>query len=369
MTLRRLPLSLIILVLASSPVAHARQWFDVYREGIDAARRQQWSVVIAKMNEAVALKPQEEERARTYGAIFIKYRPYYYRGVAHLSLGNTAEGVSDLERTGGPGELNLGGVETLLVQARQTLAAQQAAQREPDPAPPTPAPTQPSTTPPVQTPPTQQPAQRPAPSVPAVDPALGAARTRAEGLLSRANRTLQEARRAQAPSLAADQYSSGERLLLQASSAQSSADSTAEWNRVAELADRAQRTLSSSVTAATVASNASRTLPSQTTDEVLADTRSRLRDALESYFGGRFSEAARALESLSRDSGRNYPMVWAFLGAAHYYEYYLEGERDASKREAAVAAFRRARSLDPSLELSSRYFSSRVQRFYEATLN
>lgn len=368
MTLRRLPLLLTILLIASSLELHARQWFDVYREGIDAAKRQNWSVVIQKMNEAIALKPQEEARARTYGAIFIAYRPYYYRGIAHLSLGQTAEGVADLERTGGPGELNLGGVETMLVQARQTLAAQAAAQ-QPDPTPPvtTPTPAQPTPRP-ADPPPTQTPS-RPAPSVPSVDPALAPARTRAESLMTRANRTLQEARRAQAPSLAADQYTTGERLLLEASSAQSSADSTAEWNRVASLADRAQRSLAASVTSASIASNASRTLPSQTTDEVLADTRAQLRDALESYFGGRFSEAARALESLSRNDGRSYPMVWAFLGAAHYYEYYLEGERDQAKREAALAAFRRARSLDPSLELSSRYFSPRVQRFYESSLN
>lgn len=365
MNARRLPTLALLLALLLPSTAAAKEWYDYYREGINAAKSQNWSTVIEKMNQSIALKPQEEPRARTYGAIFIAYRPYYYRGIANLSLGNTAPGVADLERTGGPGELNLGAVETLLIQARQTLSAQRERDeskaappvverpaQQPTPAPPTPS---------QQAPPATTPSR---PSAPAVDPALAGARSRAESLLARANSAAQEARRAQAPSLAAPQYSEGEKLLLQASSAQADASSVAEWNRVGDLADRAQRALRASITSASVAASAAKSLPSRTTDEVLSPTRVQLRDALESYFGGRFTEAAAALDQLARADARNNAMVWAFLGAARYYDYYLEGERDGAKRDAAANAFRRARAIQPSLELPSRYFSPRVQRFY-----
>lgn len=375
MNTRRLALTLVILAFALPSVAAAKEWYDYYREGIAAARSQSWSTVIEKMNQAIALKPQEESRARTYGAIFIAYRPYYYRGIAHLSMGNTAPGVADLERTGGPGEVNLGAVETLLIQARQALQAQvreQERERELERERERQQAQQPPAQQPVQ-PPAQQPAPptRPpttTPSRPTVDPALAGARSRAESLLGQANAAAQDARRQQAPSLAAQQFQQGERLLLQASSAQTSANSAADWNQVADLADRAQRALRASITTATAAANASRSLPSRTTDEVLMATRTQLRDALESYFGGRFSDAARSLDALSRGEGRSNAMVWAFLGASRYFDYYLEGERDANKRNAAVDAFRQARAIDPSLELPARYFAPRVQRFYQSAV-
>lgn len=360
---------LLLVTLALPSSAAAKEWFDYYREGIAAARNNNWSTVIERMNQALKLKEREEAQARTYGNVFVRYRPYYYRGIAHLSMGNTAAGVADLERTGGPGELNLGAVDTLLLQARQTLQAQMR-EREREEAP-RPAPVQQpveQAPPRTQTVPAQDPPPVAAPAVPAVNPAIAVARKRAEGLITRANTAAQEARRQQAPSLAADQYQSGERLLLQASAAQASAESVTDWTRVGDLADRAQRTLRASITAASVAANASRTLPSRTTDEVLSPTRSQLRLALENYFGGRFAEAASTLDQLARTDGGNNAMVWAFLGAARYYDYYLEGERNASKRDASVNAFRRARSLDPSLELSSRYFSPRVQRFYQSVV-
>ena len=54
------------------------------------------------MTSAIKGQPNENNKARTYGAIFINYHPYYYRGVANLNLGRYQQAIDDLERTSGP---------------------------------------------------------------------------------------------------------------------------------------------------------------------------------------------------------------------------------------------------------------------------
>ena len=128
-------------------------WYDDYDAGVTAARKGQWQVVVQKMNGAIKGNATENDHTRTYGAIFINYHPYYYRGVAYLNTGKYEQAISDFEKTSGPGEVNLGGLSDLMQRAKSKLEASTA------PAPETPAPApQPRITPPTPIPVTPVPA-------------------------------------------------------------------------------------------------------------------------------------------------------------------------------------------------------------------
>ena len=55
-------------------------------------------------------------------------------------------------------------------------------------------------------------------------------------------------------------------------------------------------------------------------------------------------------------------MLWAFLGASLYSEYYIRGEVNQVARRNAEAAFRQAKKR--LKELDPRYFSPRIRAFY-----
>lgn len=366
----------LLLLLVSLLALPARaEWFDDYQKGLDAASAKNWDTVIASMNAALAAKPDEGNRERTYGVNFVNYRPYYYLGVAYMNQGEWAKAIENLSKTGGAGPVNLGDPNTLLITANNQLAAEQIRQAQ-----------QPPVTPPT----TRQ------PDPPRPDPALGQARTKAENAIRTAREKFNRAQQADAATNAAREFDTGSSLLRQATSASIDATTKADFDRVAELADRAGRAFDASVSASELrvaqlerdrkqreeearrrrqtqqqqqqqppAPSAPTTPPDRATADVLNEARVRLKDALEAYFDGEFSDSARKLEQLSLDQPNN-PMIFAFLGASHFYEYYLEGERDAGNLEKAREAFRTARSLRPGLELDSNYFSARLRAFYQA---
>ena len=64
----------VICVLGSASVANA-SWYDDYDAGVKAARAGNWQVVVDRMTKAINGNPKEDNKARTYGAIFINYHP------------------------------------------------------------------------------------------------------------------------------------------------------------------------------------------------------------------------------------------------------------------------------------------------------
>ncbi len=146
--------SAIALIALFAATAAFASWYDDYDAGINAVRKGQWQVVIQKMSAAIKGNAKEGDHTRTYGAIFINYHPYYYRGVAYLNLGQYEQAVDDFEKTSGPGEENLGPLEVLMQRAKTKLAAAA------EPTPPEPQPQRPVA--PVPTPVPVQPADEPA---------------------------------------------------------------------------------------------------------------------------------------------------------------------------------------------------------------
>ena len=324
-------------------------WYDDYDAGLTAARKGQWQMVVQKMTAAIGGNAKEGDRTRTYGAIFISYHPYYYRGVANLNLGKYDQAIKDFETTSGPGEDNLGSIDVLMSRAKTKLAESTAVAETPT--------TTPTTTP---TRPTQ-PAQT-APERPAVDAAL---RNRARAALDQAKSRIQNAAQRKATSSPA--YNEALQQYTEANTRWATARSNDDLNAVLAAADNITMLADSAQApgltppTATVA----QTRPAAASNVVLGDMSRRVRQALESYFNGDFDEAAAAFQSLSRDLPNN-PWIWAFLGASQYSQYAFEA--DETYKAAAVDAFKRAkRSHTFRNGLPEKYFSKKIRKAFNET--
>ena len=330
-----------IALAASSAMA---SWYDDYDKGIDAVRRGDWGTVIARMTAAINAQPKENDKARTYGAIFINYHPYYYRGVAYLNSGKYQQALDDLEKTSGPGEVEQGSVEALVSRAKAKLEG-----AGPSPQPPTPQP--------------------PTPQPPSIDPAL---RRRANSAVSEARQKLAEARARNANSPA---FATANRAFADLVGRSANAQTTEEFNRVINEAENVVA-LADSVVPAPVPLPPTpvpptpvpipRPIPSKpdrATDETLGEYKNQLRRALENYFAGEFEDATKQLSELATKLPDN-AWIFAFLGASQYSLYAFEA--DEAYRNAAMESFRRAKQLRSwKGGLPQKYFSKRIRRVFE----
>lgn len=341
---RTLALSLALMVLFAG-VAEA-SWYDDYDAGIDAAKKGNWSQVVQKMTAAIKGNPKEDNKARAYGVIFYNYHPYYYRGIAHLNMGNYEAAIADLEKTMGPGEVNLGDIASHLARAKTKLA--QAEEPAPEPSRPAPEPTRPA---PVV----------PAPTGPVVDPAL---RNRANGALNEARQKIAAAQNRKASS--SPQFTQAMSLLTDATTRNASARSNDDYNAIIQIAENAG-SLAELAMPPTVAATPATIVPTPgitpkptaATNAILEDYSRDVRRALENYFAGEFEVAAREFDDLSRKMPNN-GWIWAFLGASQYSLYAFEAEE--AYRKAALDSFARAKKLRKwNGGLPQKYFSKRIR--------
>ncbi len=343
--MRRFITILIFLTAVSAGVAQA-SWYDDYDAGLNAIKAGDWKVAAEKMSAAIARNPGENNNARTYGAIFINYHPYYYRAVAYINLGQYQKAVADLERTSGPGAVDRGSIDTLMAQAKKGAE--------------TPAVTETSKPPVTTTTETSK------PPVPSIDNAL---RSRARAALDDASTHLKSARDRKANGTA--EYRRAEDRYLDANSRWGSAKSNDDLNAVLAEADNV-KLLADSAAAPEVAVVIPPPPPptstgriGDATEHTIGNTTARLRNALQDYFNGDFDKAQQAFETLSREMPRN-PWIWAFLGASQYSQYAFEGT--ASYKEDAMVSFRKARTYGKWKNgLPQKYFSRRIRNAFERT--
>lgn len=314
-------------------------WYDDYDDGLNAVRKGQWQLVVQKMSAAIKGHGSEDNHARTYGAIFINYHPYYYRGLAYLNLGKYEQAIADFEKTSGPGEVDQGPLETLMERAKSKLAAESAPPPEPQPVRPVPAP---------------QPAQ---PAAPAIDPAL---RQRAQAAINEANQHLASARQRKA--MQSPQYGQALQLITEATTRGANPKTNDDLNAVIALAQNAV-TYADSAFAPSAQVPQPVTRPATATRVVIADTAKRVHHALESYFSGEFDDAAAQFGRLSEEMPRN-AWIWAFLGASQYSQYAFEA--DDTYKNAALESFRKAKQFRSWKDgLPRKYFSKRIRRVFE----
>jgi len=339
------------LCLALSAGVALASWYDDYDAGVDAARKGQWQVVVQKMTAAINGNGKEADRTRTYGAIFINYHPYYYRAVANLNLGKYQQAISDLEKTSGPGEENLGSIDELMRRAK----AKQAEATAPVEPPPSKPPVTTTVSTPVQ------------PVGPTIDNAL---RTRARAALDQARTHVEAAQQRKAT--ASPQYQNALNAYTEANTRLATAKSNDDLNAVVAaadnitlLADSAQAPSVPTVVPPISIPTRPVTRPDSAAGDALAATRNRLRHALQSYFSGDFGEAAQQFETLTRDLPTN-GWIWAFLGASQYSQYAFEGED--SYKASAIDSFRKAKTFGKWRDgLPQKYFSRKIRKAFKET--
>jgi len=349
--IRRSAFFVAFLLFATLELRGAKEFFDHYDAGLKAASAEKWSEVVQHMSAALSMKPGEEPKARTVGVQFIPYYPYYYRGVAYFNLGEFQKAAADLQKAKGVGRVNLGSlesfqtkVETRLAQATQP-AQQQPAQQQP--------------------PPNQQPSL---PSVPVatVDPNLAPARQRASQAVAAAQTAMGQAQGRNAQDLASNQFQSAQAFLVDARTKQASADTASDFTTVAQIADKAKRTFEVALEAAQMTAANQRAVPGTAVAETIAPIQERVRRALGQYFSGEYGPAARSLETLTKAELSSSHMAFAFLGASYYNRYVLSGKTDKNSLTQANNAFKKAKNIRRDMQLSTRYFSPRVQAHFRS---
>jgi tetratricopeptide (TPR) repeat protein len=353
MSRRILTVALLAFLLPAG--AAMASWYDDYDAGVTASQKGQWSVVVQKMTAAINAHPKESDHEREYGAIFINYKPFYYRAVANLNLGKYEAAINDFEKTQGPGELDMGSLDTLINRAKSKLAAAQAP--PPESAAPVPTPVQPR-------PVTPSPIAPPAPAVPAMDAGL---RQRVQAAIENAQSHLRSAQQRKATS--SPQYAQALQSVMSANTGLASARSNDDLNNVMAAAQNAALLADSATAPGLPPAPAPALVPTRpvaATEVALGPTKERLRKALEKYFAGEFDEATRGFQVLAQDLPRN-GWIWAFLGASQYSQYAFEA--DDSYKIAAMSSFRKARQLGRwHGGLPEKYFSKRIRKAFESAL-
>jgi tetratricopeptide (TPR) repeat protein len=351
---RTIGVSLLALLFASSALA---SWYDDYDLGLNAARAGNWNVVVQRMTAAISANPKENDKAREYGAIFINYHPYYYRGVAYLQLNKYEQAISDFEKATGSIPDDLGTLDSLMQRAKAKLAAAQT----PEPQPPAPVPVpQPR---PQPQPPAPVPVPAPQPAAPAIDPAL---RGQVQGAIGEANNALHAAQGRKAGS--SPPYLQAVTALGDANSKLSTAKSNDDLRAALGAAQNAKlfadaATGPAAPPAPVPQPAVAQTRPNAATAAVLADANRRVRVALEKYFDGEFEDATREFSQLTTEMPKN-GWLWAFLGASQYSQFLFE--TDKSYEAAAMTAFKKAKSLKRwDGGLPQRYFSKRIRKVFD----
>ena len=335
--------AIIVIALLFVATTAMASWYDDYDKGLKALNSGDYAGAIARLTAAINAHPNEGPKERTYGAIFINYRPYYYRGVANLNKGNYQAALDDLEKTSGPGEMDMGSVETLVARAKSKLEQG----TTPAPQPPTPQP--------------------PTPQPPSIDPAL---RRRANEAVQSALEALNEARGRNPNS---PQFATAANAFADLNKNAAAANSNEALNRVINEAPGVVALARLVVPQPVIPTPVPPTptpgpkpvipKPDRVTDDLLREYRTQLREALANYFAGEFEESSRQLEILSVKLPDN-PWIYAFLGASQYSQYAFEA--DEAYKNAAMESFRKAKSLrDWKGGLPQKYFSKRIRKVFD----
>jgi tetratricopeptide (TPR) repeat protein len=338
-----------IAVMLSATAALA-SWYDDYDAGLAAIRKGNWQAAIKSMTDAIKAKPQESDKARTYGTQFINYHPYYYRGVAYLNTGQYDKAIADLEQATGIGEENVGPIEQLMQRAKSKLAQASTPEPQPQPAAPQPQPKPAPVPVPVQ------------PAAPTINPAL---RQSAANAVTEADQARTKA--ASRPGASASpNFSQGMTQLVDARNKAATAKSDDDLNAAIAAAGNAKMFFDSAAGTAVATAPTPTPQPptkiTQATNLTVGSLAERVHRALEAYFAGDFETASARFQILSSDMPKN-GWIYAFLGASQYSMYAFE--RDENYKAKAMQSFKKAKQLRfKDGELPTKYFSKRIRKAF-----
>lgn len=81
------------------------EWYVHYHRAGRAIDRSDWEQATQELDAAIALRPRSSRNARTYGMRFVRYFPYFLKGVASFGLGQDDEAVESLRMELEEGEI------------------------------------------------------------------------------------------------------------------------------------------------------------------------------------------------------------------------------------------------------------------------
>jgi tetratricopeptide (TPR) repeat protein len=127
MRLRRYPAAtcaVLIVAACLSSSAHAQSpWFVSYEKALALQDQGDWKGSLPLLSDAIASRPDEKLKARTYGLHFVNYLPHYSLGLAYYHLKDRARALESFDRSLAGGAIQEAPEEyARLRTARATLA-------------------------------------------------------------------------------------------------------------------------------------------------------------------------------------------------------------------------------------------------------
>jgi tetratricopeptide (TPR) repeat protein len=357
---RRLPLALLVLLVAAEAKADYK---DSFRKGIEALDRKRWDEVVRYMREAAADNATEGERIKLYGLRFETYLPHFYMGAAYVNLGNCDAALKAFETSRSQGAIRnhpkwpelLDGVKSCEGSTVKTPPAPTTTVRSgPDPAA------------------VAQAAQAADGAVSAAEEAgRGVASLAADVLLSpiwsrepTLGRAETEARESLASARA--KAEAGRRtsdLALLGEARDAAGRSKERFDGVRQAAERRREALRREQASASVPTTTT-TLPRAA--DAGNTTPVDLVAGAQAYFGGHYDEAVRILDRAVSLKGRGGTQAALLRAAARYALFRAGGERDSALRRQAAEDVAASRRGDPSLTPDSQAFSPQFLDFFRS---
>ncbi len=84
-----LTISFLVLILCSTLMAD--EWFQLYKQGLEAMKHKDYRLAVEKFESALRQEGTDKPKVRTYGMHFISYYPNRELGIAHFYLGNISD--------------------------------------------------------------------------------------------------------------------------------------------------------------------------------------------------------------------------------------------------------------------------------------
>ena len=302
---------LVILLVGFACCARADQWNESYEKGQTALREERFRDAVTLFTDAIDQKPESKANSRTYGVRFIDYFPYYYRGVAHAHLGETALALADFQKEDQIGEVYNGTQDTrAAVSLRERLDAfQKAASKKSTPGEST----------------RQQ----------------GSVRPTATGLPPSSLPGPQEA----------EFKSDIDTLFSQATGLFAHGNIMSARSMFLEVRKRNAR------------------YPG--VDEYLKTirgTEQEVKKGIAAFFKGQYRQAVEVLEPATR-GGIDHTHAHAILGCSYAALYLLSGRNDREQREKAEEEFRRVNQLDARYVLNRTFVSPAIRELYASAVS
>jgi len=333
--------------------AQAGKWYDDYAEALDALAAGRCEETVRLMRERLLPDmPEPVRRKRTYGMNYVEYLPYYHLGRALVCLRRYDDAVVAFETS------ERHGVVLKSKQAAPFRDALRSARAAAAP-PATPTPATLSATP-SPTPRIEVPTPRPQPTPTPRD-------ARFDALVEGAHDDL-EARRCQA---ALDRFDEARRRdpdAFQTAGLETERTAAARCVEAAARAARRQRV-----------PEAQRPTPTPPTPQLTSPQSTgrsnrpapppALVSALRDLFSGRLEPARAALETLIGVDHAFRPEATAYLGVAYAALGYETTDHARTERLLAQAGanFRKAAALKPTIVLSERLVSPRIQALFDSS--